>query len=61
MTDAAGWRKSSRSAWQNGCVELNGSISGYMGVRDSKLGADSPVLVFNLAEMQAFLGRVKNG
>ncbi|GGS50149.1 MULTISPECIES: DUF397 domain-containing protein [Actinokineospora] len=38
------WRKSTYSA-ENGCVEVGPSVAA-VGVRDTKLGAVSPVLVF---------------
>lgn len=44
--DPAGWFKASRSGGQNGCVEVNLTLPHVVGVRDSKLGARSPVLVF---------------
>ncbi|GAA4538311.1 DUF397 domain-containing protein [Amycolatopsis samaneae] len=56
-----GWRKSSRSRGANGCVELNTSVPGYAGVRDSKLGEASPILVLEHREMRAFLHQIKNG
>lgn len=55
----AGWRTSRRSQGQNGCVEL-AAVPGWIGVRDSKLGDASPVLIvptdhfnFLLAELEA--------
>ncbi|WP_216214669.1 DUF397 domain-containing protein [Amycolatopsis aidingensis] len=59
-TGMHGWRKSSYSG-QNGCVELSGSAPGHIRVRDSKLGADSPILVFDRHEIQAFLRGAKDG
>ncbi|MGH3769621.1 MAG: DUF397 domain-containing protein, partial [Pseudonocardiaceae bacterium] len=38
------WSKSSYSnGGQNDCVEVNCSLAGHVGVRDSKLGTASPV------------------
>lgn len=56
-----GWRKAqSSSGTGNGCVEV-GHAPGYNGVRDSKLGEDSPVLVFGPPSWSAFLAAVKTG
>ncbi|EMD23760.1 DUF397 domain-containing protein [Amycolatopsis azurea] len=57
----SGWWKSSYSAGANGCVEVNDSVTGYVGVRDSKLGDNSPVLVFEPHEIRAFVLGAKNG
>ncbi len=54
------WRKSSRSATSGACVEI-GAGSASIGVRDSKLGDGSPVLVFNRRQAAAFLAAVKDG
>lgn len=59
LTSATNWRKSTRSK-QNGCVEV-GSIGSYVGVRDSKIGAESPVLPFTAAEWAAFTASVGSG
>lgn len=60
MFDAAGWQKSFASEPNGGnCVEVNLSER-RVGVRDTKL-SDSPVLVFDAAEWQAFLVAVKAG
>lgn len=57
-----GWNKSSFSnGGANGCFEFNFTVSGWVGVRDSKLGDSSPVLVFNETEMNAMLAGVKAG
>ena len=55
----SGWVKSKRSKI-DACVELN-SVPGYVGMRDSKHGVDSPVLVFNHDEIRAFLLGAKDG
>ncbi|OLT17655.1 DUF397 domain-containing protein [Pseudonocardia sp. CNS-139] len=57
---ASNWHKSTFSGVENGCVEV-GSAPGIVGVRDTKLGTNSPVLVFTTAEWAAFLTAVKNG
>jgi hypothetical protein len=48
------WIKSSRSADQGQCVEL-ATVDGWIGVRDSKLGAYGPVLALTATTMRAFL------
>ena len=54
------WRKSSFS--DNGrCVELGQLDGDVVGVRDSKLGAASPVLEFNRDELSAFIAGAKAG
>jgi len=58
-TATTGWFKSSRSGGQNGCVEVNLTVPGYAGVRDSKLGDASPVLVVTRKALQAMLGLVR--
>jgi hypothetical protein len=57
-----GWGKSSFSnGGANGCVEFNFAVPGYVGVRDSKLGDASPVLVFNKRELDAMVAGAKAG
>jgi hypothetical protein len=54
------WRKSSFT--DNGtCVELADLGGGIVGVRDDKLGDESPVLAFTRDEMRAFLLGAKAG
>ncbi|MGJ7909018.1 DUF397 domain-containing protein [Actinopolyspora sp. H202] len=55
----ANWRKSSRSR-ANGCVEV-GSAPGVIGVRDSKLGPDGPVLAMRLSAWSAFAVALREG
>lgn len=55
------WRKSSYSTGDNNCVEVSTSIQGWVGVRDSKLGAEGPILAFTLSEWAAFTSGVLNG
>ncbi|HEV7452657.1 MAG TPA: DUF397 domain-containing protein [Pseudonocardiaceae bacterium] len=61
LTTAAAWRKSSYSQGQNGCVEVATELPGWVGVRDSKLGTDSPVLSFTLPEWRAMLAAAQAG
>ncbi|TKG61530.1 DUF397 domain-containing protein [Prauserella endophytica] len=59
---STGWSKSSFSnGGQNGCVEFNFDLPGWAGVRDSKLGDASPVLVFNAREIDALIAGMKAG
>lgn len=54
------WRKSTYS--DNGkCVELADLGDDIVGVRDSKLGNDSPTLRFTRAEVAAWLSGSKAG
>lgn len=54
------WRKSSRSATHGQCVEVGVSpAEAVMAVRDSKLGDDSPILVFTRGDFTAFLDGLK--
>jgi hypothetical protein len=60
LTAATNWHKASFSqGGENGCVEV-GSVPGLVGVRDTKLGAASPILVFAPEEWEAFLVGVRN-
>ena len=56
----ARWIKSSRSEPSNDCVEL-ATVDGVIGVRDSKLGAASPILTFTPAEIDAWIQGAKAG
>lgn len=51
---AAGWFKASYSGGQNGCVETTFAVPGWIGVRDSKLGDNSPVLAVSTTAWTAF-------
>jgi hypothetical protein len=61
LTAADNWHKASFSGGANGgCVEV-ATVPGYIGVRDTKLGAASPVLAFTPTEWKAFLAGVRAG
>lgn len=56
------WRKSSFSGSQQGdCVQLADFGSGTVGVRDSKLGDDSPVLTVSRSELAALVAGIRGG
>lgn len=61
LTTAAGWRKSSYSQGQNNCVEVTTELPGWVGVRDSKLGLDSPLLAFTHFQWRALLSASQAG
>jgi hypothetical protein len=46
---------------QNTCVEVNHSLAGHVGVRDSKLGAASPVLTTTSTQWACFLAAATDG
>ncbi|SFE33094.1 protein of unknown function [Actinopolyspora alba] len=56
----AGWRTSTYSQNNAACVEV-GSAPGVVGVRDSKLGPDSPVLAMRLSAWSAFAVALREG
>lgn len=53
--------KSSKSSTNGSCVEIEGTDTGGMKVRDSKLGNASPILTFTAAEWDAFVEGVRLG
>lgn len=57
---ATEWRKASYSKGQSDCVEITDGVPGWIGIRDSKLGADSPILALTTAEWAAFTAGVKD-
>jgi hypothetical protein len=59
LTTAAGWRKSSYSQGANGCVEITTQLPGWVGIRDSKLGPDSPLLILPLSEWRAMIAAAR--
>jgi hypothetical protein len=60
--DLAGvrWRKSGRSSAQGNCVELAQLPDQGVAVRNSR-DPEGPALLFTDAELEAFLGGVKDG
>ena len=56
----ARWRKSGRSSAQGNCVELARLSGSEVAIRNSRHPA-GPALVFTDAELEAFLGGVKDG
>ncbi|GAA4877294.1 DUF397 domain-containing protein [Saccharopolyspora cebuensis] len=62
-TDSAGaqWRKSSRSGGAQKCVEVATNLPGWALVRDSKLGAASPILRLSPEALGGFLDAIKDG
>ena len=58
--ELSGWRKSTRSGAQGDCVEV-GSAPGIVGVRDSKLGEGSPVLVVSRRRWADFASALRAG
>ncbi|MFE2997320.1 DUF397 domain-containing protein [Nocardia sp. NPDC059246] len=55
------WFKSSRSQGGETCVEAAHLNGGGVGVRDSKLGDSSPILVFDGPAWDSFTSAVKAG
>ena len=56
----ARWRKSGRSSAQGNCVELASLEGDGVAIRNSR-HPEGPALVFTDAELDAFLGGVKDG
>jgi hypothetical protein len=60
LAAATNWHKASFSqGGENGCVEV-GSVPSLVGVRDTKLGASSPILAFTSPAWVVFLNHVRN-
>ncbi|MFD4656125.1 DUF397 domain-containing protein [Kitasatospora sp. NPDC058444] len=56
----AGWRKSTYSNGQGGCIEVADGYLGVMPVRDSK-DPTGPSLVFPIGEWVSFVAAVRSG
>jgi predicted secreted Zn-dependent protease len=54
------WRRSTRCS-TNSCVEVADLADGGAAIRDTKAGADGPILVFSGEEWRAFVAGVKAG
>lgn len=55
------WRKSTYSGANGSCVELGPGHGNAVGMRDTKLGADSPVLTFDRDAVAALVAAIKTG
>jgi Domain of unknown function (DUF397) len=55
LHDADGWYKASASGGQGECVEVNIMVPGWVGVRDSKLGPNSPILAFTHSQWRMMI------
>jgi hypothetical protein len=53
--DRAWFTSSYTNGGQDDCVEVNYSLAGHVGVRDSKLGTTSPVLAFPTPQWASLL------
>ena len=61
LSAAANWHKSSFSGGENGgCVEV-GFAGAHVGIRDTKLGPASPIIVTTRCTWREFLRGVGNG
>jgi len=58
--DGAWFTSSYTTGGQDDCVEVNYSLPGHVGVRDSKLGTASPVLVVPAAQWAALIAAVQD-
>lgn len=55
------WRRSSRCGSHGACVEISDIAGGSVAVRDGKIPATSPVLVFGAEDWRSFLAAVTAG
>ncbi|HEV7829697.1 MAG TPA: DUF397 domain-containing protein [Pseudonocardiaceae bacterium] len=62
LCNSTQWRKSSYS-FPDGqeCVEITTELTEWVGVRDSKLGVNSPVLAFTTAQWRAMISEARAG
>lgn len=58
--DGVRWQKATHSDPTASCVEF-AKVGDVIGLRDSKLGPDSPILQFTEAEIAAMLAGAKDG
>lgn len=61
LANAGSWQKSSHSDLANNCVEITTELPGWVGIRDSKLGDNSPILAFTHGEWDALVQGVRDG
>jgi hypothetical protein len=54
----AHWSRSSHSKGQDTCVEV-ATAAGWVGIRDSTLGVDSPVLMVGPVEWRALVAGIR--
>ncbi|CAM3961573.1 DUF397 domain-containing protein [Kibdelosporangium persicum] len=60
LAAATNWHKATFSqGGENGCVEV-GSVPGIVGVRDTKLGAASPILAFTPEKWEIFAAGLRS-
>lgn len=59
--ERAWYTSSYTNGGQNTCVEVNHSLAGHVGVRDSRLGTDSPVLAVPAAQWACIIAAVQDG
>ncbi|MGQ0778273.1 MAG: DUF397 domain-containing protein [Pseudonocardiales bacterium] len=59
--DGSWFTSSYTNGGQNSCVEINYSLPGHVGLRDSKLGPASPVLTVRSTPWASLLAAVKDG
>ncbi|MGH4019290.1 MAG: DUF397 domain-containing protein [Pseudonocardiaceae bacterium] len=58
--DGAWFTSSYTNGGANDCVEVNYSLPGHVGVRDSKLGTTSPVLAVPSTQWASLITAVKD-
>lgn len=58
--DGAWFTSSYTTGGQDDCVEVNYSLPGHVGVRDSKLGTSSPVLAVPSAQWASLIAAVQD-
>lgn len=55
LSEVDAWRKSTYSERATDCVEISTEVSGWVGVRDSKLASSSPILAFTPSRWGSFI------
>ncbi|MGH3829888.1 MAG: DUF397 domain-containing protein [Pseudonocardiaceae bacterium] len=58
--ESAWYTSSYTNGGQNDCVEVNYSLAGHVGVRDSKLGTASPVLAIPTTQWTQLITAVQH-